>query len=112
MPWGCFAASRIILLLLRHNIAQELLVDIHMVPQAAISPVVPAYTPLISEAFQGSGLSEVEDPLHHRRHLWRPAGHGPSVPNRDWGKHHTTGVNLQVPAPWPGASPGSQTISR
>ncbi|RPA17153.1 hypothetical protein EGT56_03605 [Arachnia propionica] len=55
MPWGCFAASRIILLLLRHNIAQELLVDIHMVPQAAISPVASAYTPLISEAFQGSG---------------------------------------------------------
>ena len=52
MPWGCFVASRIILLILRHNITQELLDDIH---QAAISPVVSAYTPLISEAFQGSG---------------------------------------------------------
>ena len=41
--------------MLRHNLTQELLVDIHMVSQADISPVVSAYTPLISEAFQGSG---------------------------------------------------------
>lgn len=53
MPWGCFAASRIILLMLRHNIGVA--GRYPHGPQAAISPVASAYTPLISEAFQGSG---------------------------------------------------------
>ena len=38
--------------MLRHNLTQELLADIHMVSQATISRVVAVYTPLIAEALQ------------------------------------------------------------
>jgi len=39
-------------LILRHNLTQELLADIHTVYQATISRVVTVYTPLIAEALQ------------------------------------------------------------
>ena len=61
MSWGCFAVSRSILLTLRHNLTQELLADIHTVPQSTISRVVAAYTPLIAEAHQAC-VPGVEDP--------------------------------------------------
>ena len=38
--------------MLRHNLTQELLADIHTVSQSTISRVVAAYTPLIAEALQ------------------------------------------------------------
>ena len=60
MSWGCFAVSRSILLTLRHNLTQELLVDIHTVSQSTISRVVAVYTPLITEALQ-AWVPGVED---------------------------------------------------
>ena len=38
--------------MLRHNLTQELLADIHTVSQATISRVVAVYTPLIAKALQ------------------------------------------------------------
>ena len=38
--------------MLRHNLTQELLADIHAVSQSTISRVVAVYTPLIAEALQ------------------------------------------------------------
>ena len=49
---GLFRCIQITVLILRHNLTQELLADIHMVSQATISRVVAVYTPLIAEALQ------------------------------------------------------------
>ena len=46
--------------MLRHNLTQELLADIHMVSQATILRVVAVYTPLIAEALQ-AWIPEVGD---------------------------------------------------
>ena len=72
VSWGCSAVSRSILLMLRHNLTQELLADIHMVSQSTISRVVAVYTPLIAEALQ-AWIPEVGDldpdsSVHHRRY--------------------------------------------
>ena len=82
---GLFRCIQVTLLMLRHNLTQELLADIHMVSQSTISRVVAVYTPLIAELLQ-AWIPQVEDldpdpPVHHRRHPWCPAGHGRSVPN-------------------------------
>ena len=61
MSWGCSTVSRSILLTLRHNLTQELLVDIHTVSQATISRGVAVYTPLIAEALQ-AWVPGLEDP--------------------------------------------------
>ena len=71
--------------MLRHNLTQELLADIHTVSQSTISRVVAVYTPLIAEALQAR-VPGVEDPrpgppAHSSTAPWRPAGHGTSVPN-------------------------------
>ena len=100
MSWGCSAVSRSILLMLRHNLTQELLADIHTVPQSTISRVVAAYTPLIAEALQAC-VPGVEDP---RPRSVSTSSTAPLVSCWSWskrpelysGKHHTTGVNLQV----------------
>ncbi len=47
--------------MLRHNLTQELLADIHTVSQSTISRVVAVYTPLIAEALQAR-VPGVEDP--------------------------------------------------
>ena len=86
--------------MLRHNLTQELLADIHMVSQATISRVVAAYTPLIAEALQ-AWVPGVEDP---RPRSVSTSSTAPLVSCWSWskrpelysGKHHTTGVNLQV----------------
>ena len=49
---GLFRCIQVTLLMLRHNLTQELLADIHMVSQSTISRVVAVYTPLIAEALQ------------------------------------------------------------
>ena len=46
--------------MLRHNLTQELLADIHTVSQSTISRVVAVYTPLIAELLQ-AWIPEVED---------------------------------------------------
>ena len=63
--------------MLRHNLTQELLADIHMVSQATISRVVAVYTPLIAEALQA----------------WAP-GTGDLDPNRQYIIDGTLGVLL------------------
>ena len=82
---GLFRCIQVTVLILRHNLTQELLADIHTVSQATISRVVAVYTPLIAEALQ-NWVPSVEDPrpeppVHHRRHPWCPAGRGTTVPN-------------------------------
>ena len=57
---GLFRCIQVTLLMLRHNLTQELLADIHMVSQATISRVVAVYTPLIAELLQ-AWIPEVED---------------------------------------------------
>ena len=52
---GLFRCIQVTVLILRHNLTQELLADIHTVSQATISRVVAVYTPLIAEALQNSG---------------------------------------------------------
>ena len=56
--------------MLRHNLTQELLADIHTVSQATISRVVAVYTPLIADLLQ-AWVPGVEDPRPRsaRRHL-------------------------------------------
>ena len=99
MSWGCFAVSRSILLTLRHNLTQELLVDIHTVSQSTISRVVAVYTPLITEALQ-AWVPGVEDLDPDRQYIidatLAPCWSWSKRPELYSGKHHTTGVNLQV----------------
>ena len=100
MTWGCSAVSRSILLTLRHNLTQELLVDIHTVSQSTISRVVAVYTPLITEALQ-AWVPGVEDLDPDRQYIIDGTLGVLLVVARaplgcDWGKHHTAGVNLQV----------------
>jgi len=86
--------------MLRHNPTQELLADIHTVSQSTISRVVAVYTPLIADLLQ-AWIPQVEDLDPN------PTAHsidGTLVSCWSWskrpelysGKHHTTGVNLQV----------------
>ena len=49
---GLFRCIQVTVLILRHNLTQKLLADIHTVSQATISRVVAVYTPLIAEALQ------------------------------------------------------------
>ena len=42
---GLFRCIQVTVLMLQHNLTQELLADIHMVSQATISRVVAVYTP-------------------------------------------------------------------
>ena len=49
---GLFRCIQVTVLILRHNLTQELLADIHTVSQSTISRVVAVYTPLIAEALQ------------------------------------------------------------
>ena len=58
---GLFRCIQITVLILRHNLTQELLADIHTVSQATISRVITVYTPLIAEALQ-AWVPGVEDP--------------------------------------------------
>ena len=96
---GLFRCIQITVLILRHNLTQELLADIHTVSQATISRVVAVYTPLIAEALQ-AWVPGMEDPDPDRQYIID----GTLVPCWSWhdrpelysGKHHTTGVNLQV----------------
>ena len=85
--------------MLRHNLTQELLADIHMVFQSTISRVVTVYAPLIAEVLQAwvpeTGAST---------RIGSTSSTAPLVPCWSWhehpelcsGKHRTTGVNLQV----------------
>ena len=82
---GLFRCIQVTLLTLRHNLTQELLADILMVSQATISRVVAVYTPLIADLLQ-AWVPGVEDPRPGSVStsltvLWRPAGHGTTVPN-------------------------------
>lgn len=94
-----FRCIQVTLLILRHNLTQELLADVHMVSQATISRVVTAYAPLIAEVLQ-SWVPEVGDPDPDCQYIID----GTLAPCWSWhehlelysGKHHTTGVNLQV----------------
>ncbi len=85
--------------MLRHNLTQELLADIHTVSQATISRVVAVYTPLIAEALQAWGPS-VGDLDPDRQYIidgtLAPCWSWRDRPELYSGKHHTTGVNLQV----------------
>ena len=79
---GLFRCIQVTLLMLRHNLTQELLADIHMVSQSTISRVVAVYSPLIAEALQA----------------WVP-GVGDLDPNRQYIIDGTLGVLLVVARP-------------
>ena len=87
------------MLTLRHNLTQELLADIHTVSQATISRVAAVYTPLIAEALQAWAPS-VGDLDPDRQYIidgtLAPCWSWRDRPELYSGKHHTTGVNLQV----------------
>ena len=87
------------LLYLAHNLTQELIAAIMDVSQATISRVIGAYTPLIAQALQDA-VPTVED-LEPTTELIIDGTLAPCWSWRDHpelysGKHHTTGVNLQV----------------
>ena len=96
---GLFRCIQVTLLMLRHNLTQELLADIHTDSQSTISRVAAAYTPLIAEALQ-AWVPDVGDLESDRQYIID----GTLVSCWSWskrpelysGKHHTTGVNLQV----------------
>lgn len=96
---GLFASIRLILLTLRHNLTQELLAELFEMSQSTVSRIVNAYTPLIAEVLHVR-VSTVED-LDPTQQLIID---GTLLPCWSWrqhpelysGKHHTTGVNLQV----------------
>ena len=79
---GLFRCIQVTVLILRHNLTQELLADIHMVSQATISRVVAVYTPLIAELLQA----------------WVP-GVGDLDPNRQYIIDGTLGVLLVMARP-------------
>ena len=87
------------MLTLRHNLTQELLADIHPVSQATISRVVAVYTPLIAKALQ-AWVPSVGDLDPNRQYIidgtLAPCWSWSKRPELYSGKHHTTGVNLQV----------------
>ena len=70
---GLFRCIQVTVLMLRHNLTQELLADIHTVSQATISRVVAVYTPLIADLLQAwaPGMEDPRPgpPVHHRRHF-------------------------------------------
>ena len=84
---------------LRHNLTQELLADIHTVSQATISRVITVYTPLIADLLQ-AWIPEVGDLDPNRQYIidgtLAPCWSWHDRPELYSGKHHTTGVNLQV----------------
>ena len=96
---GLFRCIQITVLTLRHNLTQELLADIHTVSQATISRVVAVYTPLIAEALQ-AWVPGVGDLDRDRQYIidgtLAPCWSWRDRPELYSGKHHTTGVNLQV----------------
>ena len=79
---GLFRCIQVTLLMLRHNLTQELLADIHTVSQSTISRVVAVYTPLIAEALQA-----------------RVPGTGDLDPDRQYIIDGTLGVLLVVARP-------------
>ena len=94
-----FRCIQVTVLMLRHNLTQELLADIHTVSQATISRVVAVYTPLIAKALQ-TCVPGVEDLDPNRQYIidgtLAPCWSWSKRPELYSGKHHTTGVNLQV----------------
>ena len=94
-----FRCIQITVLTLRHNLTQELLANIHTVSQATISRVVAVYTPLIAKALQ-AWVPSVGDLGRDRQYIidgtLAPCWSWRDRPELYSGKHHTTGVNLQV----------------
>ncbi len=82
-----------------HNLTQELLADIHTVSQSTISRVITVYTPLIAEALQAwvPGVGDLDpDRQYIIDGTLAPCWSWSKRPELYSGKHHTTGVNLQV----------------
>lgn len=96
---GLFTSIRLILLALRHNLTQELLAEIFEISQPTVSRIINAYVPLIAENLQAQ-IPTVED-LYPTQQLIID---GTLLPCWSWrrhpelysGKHHTTGVTIQV----------------
>ena len=96
---GLFRCIQVTLLTLRHNLTQELLADIHTVSQSTISRVITVYTPLIAEALQAwvPGTGDLDpDRQYIIDGTLAPCWSWSKRPELYSGKHHTTGVNLQV----------------
>ena len=96
---GLFRCIQVTLLTLRHNLTQELLADIHTVSQSTISRVITVYTPLIAEALQARvpGTGDLDpDRQYIIDGTLAPCWSWHDRPELYSGKHHTTGVNLQV----------------
>ena len=96
---GLITSIRLILLALRHNLTQELLAEIFEISQPTVSRIINAYVPLIAENLQAQ-IPTVED-LDPTQQLIID---GTLLPCWSWrrhpelysGKHHTTGVTIQV----------------
>ena len=96
---GLFRCIQVTVLTLRHNLTQELLADIHTVSQPTISRVITVYTPLIAEALQAwvPGTGDLDpDRQYIIDGTLAPCWSWSKRPELYSGKHHTTGVNLQV----------------
>ena len=96
---GLFRCIQVTVLTLRHNLTQELLADIHTVSQSTISRVITVYTPLIAEALQAwvPGTGDLDpDRQYIIDGTLAPCWSWSKRPELYSGKHHTTGVNLQV----------------
>lgn len=96
---GPFQSIRLVLASLRHNLEQEPLAQLFGISQPTVSRVLTAWTPLIAAALEQN--VPTADDLDPNTQLIID---GTLVPCWAWrdkpelysGKHHTTGVNLQV----------------
>ena len=96
---GPHQSVRLVLASLRHNLEQELLAELFGISQPTVSRVLAAWTPLIAGVLE-ENVPTVDD-LDPDTQL---IVDGTLVPCWAWrdkpelysGKHHTTGVNLQV----------------
>ena len=96
---GPHQSIRLVLASLRHNLEQELLAELFGISQPTVSRVLSAWTPLIAGALE-ENIPTADDLDPDTRLIVD----GTLVPCWAWrdkpelhpGKHHTTGVNLQV----------------
>ena len=96
---GPHQSIRLVLASLRHNLEQELLAELFGISQPTVSRVLSAWTPLIAGALE-ENIPTADDLDPDTRLIVD----GTLVPCWAWrdkpelhpGKHHTTGMNLQV----------------
>ena len=96
---GLYQRIRLVLISLRYNLEQEFMAEMFDISQPTVSRILSAYTPLVAEALRDN--VPTADDLDPDVQLIVDGTLAPCCPWRDKpelysGKHHTTGVNLQV----------------